>query len=97
MEQFDHIKITATGTSELKDVWAGLEKLPADTLAQIESAEKTLLGITCTFGKPNRDGYYNIPRECTHVYQHQGNTHFSMPNHCLILTEDKEVKFILGK
>ena len=96
-KQIERIKITCKGENDLKLVKVRLRMLPIETLTQIESAENTLLGTTCTLGKPNRDGFYDIPKECTHGYEHKDNLYFAMPNHCLIIPKGKNVKFNIGK
>ena len=95
---YEQIRITAKGKKELEEVQQGLRQLETKTLVQIAHAEKTLLGITCTFGEADGNGFYNIPSNCTHAYEHGGDLHFAMPNSChLILPKGKEIKFNINR
>ena len=96
-ELYEQISITSKGNKEANEIREGLRMLPTETLKQIAHAEKTMLGITCTFGEPMSNGYYNIPSSCTHVFDSQGGLYFAMPNHCLIIPKGKPFKFNLNK
>ena len=90
---YERIKITAKGTKELNEIKEHLKIIPDETLVQIASAERTITGITFTFGEPDRNGFYNIPNRCTHSYEHGGNQHFSAPNYSLIIPKGNSMKF----
>ena len=100
-EAISKIEVTALNNKQADSLREYLRILPLCTLELITHVKNTLLGVTCTFGKTNSDGYIDVPKEVTHIFESaNGDLNFAMPNHCLILPKEmrnQNLKLNLGK